>query len=230
MNLQLLFEQTSLMFFEMDLLSKIIISILVVFSVISWTIIFEKTFRFTILKSKTNKFFEIFWSGKNIYDIYEKYKENINCPIVSIFIEVMKELKNFENTKEATSLEYVSDKIYDLMSVSISKSIQKLRSGMTFMNVVASTSTYFGLLGMVWNVSQSFKIISIMKEATLTNLAPGINTSLIVTVIGLVSAIPALIAYQVIGSKINNIEEDLNNFSLEFLGILTKEMEKDEDE
>lgn len=230
MNLQLLFEQTSLMFFEMDLLSKIIISILVIFSVISWTIIFEKTFRFTILKSKTNKFFEIFWSGKNIYDIYEKYKENINCPIVSIFIEVMKELKNFENTKEATSLEYVSDKIYDLMSVSISKSIQKLRSGMTFMNVVASTSTYFGLLGMVWNVSQSFKIISIMKEATLTNLAPGINTSLIVTVIGLVSAIPALIAYQVIGSKINNIEEDLNNFSLEFLGILTKEMEKDEDE
>ncbi len=230
MNLQLLFEQTSLMFFEMDLLSKIIISILVIFSVISWTIIFEKTFRFTILKSKTNKFFEIFWSGKNIYDIYEKYKENINCPIVSIFIEVMKELKNFENTKEATSLEYVSDKIYDLMSVSISKSIQKLRSGMTFMNVVASTSTYFGLLGMVWNVSQSFKIISIMKEATLTNLAPGINTSLIVTVVGLVSAIPALIAYQVIGSKINNIEEDLNNFSLEFLGILTKEMEKDEDE
>lgn len=230
MNLQLLFEQTSLMFFEMDLLSKIIISILVIFSVISWTIIFEKTFRFTILKSKTNKFFEIFWSGKNIYDIYEKYKENINCPIVSIFIEVMKELKNFENTKEATSLEYVSDKIYDLMSVSISKSIQKLRSGMTFINVVASTSTYFGLLGMVWNVSQSFKIISIMKEATLTNLAPGINTSLIVTVIGLVSAIPALIAYQVIGSKINNIEEDLNNFSLEFLGILTKEMEKDEDE
>ena len=201
-----------------------------IFSVISWTIIFEKTFRFTILKSKTNKFFEIFWSGKNIYDIYEKYKENINCPIVSIFIEVMKELKNFENTKEATSLEYVSDKIYDLMSVSISKSIQKLRSGMTFINVVASTSTYFGLLGMVWNVSQSFKIISIMKEATLTNLAPGINTSLIVTVIGLVSAIPALIAYQVIGSKINNIEEDLNNFSLEFLGILTKEMEKDEDE
>ena len=98
------------------------------------------------------------------------------------------------------------------------------------MNVVASTSTYFGLLGMVWNVSQSFKIISIMKEATLTNLAPGINTSLIVTVVGLVSAIPALIAYQVIGSKINNIEEDLNNFSLEFLGILTKEMEKDEDE
>ena len=94
MNLQLLFEQTSLMFFEMDLLSKIIISILVIFSVISWTIIFEKTFRFTILKSKTNKFFEIFWSGKNIYDIYEKYKENINCPIVSIFIEVMKELKN----------------------------------------------------------------------------------------------------------------------------------------
>lgn len=230
MNLQLLFKQTSLMFFEMDLLSKIIISILVIFSVISWTIIFEKTFRFTILKSKTNKFFEIFWSGKNIYDIYEKYKENINCPIVSIFIEVMKELKNFENTKETTSLEYVSDKIYDLMSVSISKSIQKLRSGMTFMNVVASTSTYFGLLGMVWNVSQSFKIISIMKEATLTNLAPGINTSLIVTVIGLVSAIPALIAYQVIGSKINNIEEDLNNFSLEFLGILTKEMEKDEDE
>ena len=230
MNLQLLFEQTSLMFFEMDLLSKIIISILVIFSVISWTIIFEKTFRFTILKSKTNKFFEIFWSGKNIYDIYEKYKENINCPIVSIFIEVMKELKNFENTKEATSLEYVSDKIYDLMSVSISKSIQKLRSGTTFMNVVASTSTYFGLLGMVWNVSQSFKIISIMKEATLTNLAPGINTSLIVTVVGLVSAIPALIAYQVIGSKINNIEEDLNNFSLEFLGILTKEMEKDEDE
>ena len=69
-----------------------------------------------------------------------------------------------------------------------------------------------------------------MKEATLTNLAPGINTSLIVTVVGLVSAIPALIAYQVIGSKINNIEEDLNNFSLEFLGILTKEMEKDEDE
>ena len=230
MNLQLLFEQTSLMFFEMDLLSKIIISILVIFSVISWTIIFEKTFRFTILKSKTNKFFEIFWSGKNIYDIYEKYKENINCPIVSIFIEVMKELKNFENTKEATSLEYVSDKIYDLMSVSISKSIQKLRSGMTFMNVVASTSTYFGLLGMVWNVSQSFKIISIMKEATLTNLAPGINTSLIVTVVGLVSAIPALIDYQVIGSKINNIEEDLNNFSLGFLGILTKEMEKDEDE
>lgn len=214
---------------ETDLFSKIIILILIVFSITSWALIFEKIFKLKILESRTDKFLRVFWSGENIHDIYKKYEKNINCPTILVFSEIMKNIDNIINSKDEIGVEYATEKAYDIMNVAISRSMQNIRSGMSIMNIIAATSTYFGLLGTVWGVSQSFKAISIMKEATLTNLAPGINSALTTTIFGLVAAIPALIAYQLISFKLNLVEENLNNFSLEFLNILSKELEADDD-
>lgn len=212
-----------------DILSKIIIIILTGFSLFSWALIFGKVFKIISINSRTDNFLKVFWSGENVHDIYQKYKDNITCPTVSVFSEVMKDIEGLVNTKDNVSVEYAAEKVYDIMTVAISRCMQNIRSGMQFMNIIATTSTYFGLLGTVWGVSQSFKAISIMKEATIANLAPGVNSALITTIFGLVSAIPALIAYQMINYKINLMEENLNNFSLEFLGILSKELEKEDD-
>lgn len=228
-NSKFLLVQLLLMLSDTDILSKFIIAILVIFSIVSWTLIFGKISKIISINSKNDKFIKTFWSGENIYDIYQKYKSNVNCPTVSVFFGVMKDIDDIVKTKDDISVEYAAEKAYDKMTVTISTTMQKIRSGMQYMNVIATTSTYFGLLGTVWGISQSFKTISIMKEATIANLAPGVNAALVTTILGLVSAVPALIAYQLINYKLNLIEENLNNFSLEFLGVLSKELEKDED-
>ncbi len=229
MNPKFLTIQLLSMLSDTDLLSKFIMAILVIFSIVSWTLIFGKISKIIATNSKNSKFIKVFWSGDNVYDIYQKYKDNVNCPAVSIFAEVMKDIDGIVSAKDVVSVEYAAEKAYDKMTVAISTTMQKIRSGMQYINVIATTSTYFGLLGTVWGISQSFKTISIMKEATVANLAPGVNAALITTIFGLVSAIPALIAYQLISYKLNLMEENLNNFSLEFLGVLSKELEKDED-
>ena len=221
--------QIASMLSNTDILSKIIMAILTIFSMVSWMIIFEKSFKIKVINSKTEKFIKVFWSGENVYDIYKKYKDEAGCPVVSVFCDVMKDVDGIAKTKNDVNVEYAIEKVYDAMCVTISKKMQNIRYGMQFMSVIATTSTYFGLLGTVWGISQSFRMVSFMKEATVANLAPGISAALVTTIFGLVSAIPALIAHQLINYKINLIEENLNNFSIEFVGVMSKELEKDDD-
>ena len=213
-----------------DFMTKLIIILLIAMSLYSWALIFEKLFKFRLLAIKTSKFEKIFWSGDMLEDIYQKVKNSARCPSVVIFVSAMQEWlnndiqsikKNNDNGRK-TSLK---ERLYDVMSVAGSRSIRKIKVGLNFLLVVGSVSTLFGLLGTVWGITSVFKAVSLVKDTTLATIAPGISSSLITTIFGMLTAIPALVAYYVIRGKIRNYEEELNNFSLEILSILSRELD-----
>lgn len=214
-----------------DMVSKIILAILLIFSIISWALIFEKIFKFRMLSMRTKQFEKIFWSGQLLEDIYKKTRNGHKYPSAFIFNVAMQEWENGDvleivkskNTEKKNSLK---DRIYDLMSVNLNKSILNLRYGLGFLLIVASTSTLFGLLGTVWGIMQSFQSISLMQNVSLVTIAPGITNALITTIAGLITAIPALIAYYIYNNKISNFETDMENFELELLTILSRELEQ----
>lgn len=225
MNVSYLEAQLLSIMSDIDILSKVILIVLGIFSIITWMIIFDKIFKFRLLGAKTKRFIKDFWSGIPIYDVYQKYKDDIECQSALVFKAAMDEWNNIKGT-DIGDANIILDRLYDTIMIANNRSMVKIKSGLTFVYIVASTATLFGLLGTVWGVSQSFKAISIMKEATLVALAPGINSALVTTIVGLITAINALITYNILRAKIISIEVELNNFSLELLNILSKEMEK----
>lgn len=231
MNTQIISLQFFTTLLQSDFLTKTIMLILLIFSIVSWTIIIEKFFKFKFLNIKTSKFEKTFWSGEMLEDIYHRVKENISCPSVIIFISAMQEwttaaTQSIVKSTDAIKKNSLKDRLYDIMFVAANRSMGKLKSGINFLLISSTTSTFFGLLGTVWGINQSFKSISMMKDASLMAIAPGVSAALLTTIMGLISAIPALISYYVIIHNINRYEEELNNFLLEILSVLSRELDK----
>ncbi len=213
-----------------DFLTKMIMFVLLIMSVVCWTIIFEKFFKFKLLSIKTSNFEKIFWSGDLLEDIYQKVKNSTKCPSIVVFISAMQEwsasdiqsiIKNNDNNKK-TSLK---ERLYDVMTVATNRSMNKLKTGMSILLIIGTTATLFGLLGTAWGMSTAFKNVSLVKDATIATIAPGISAALVTTIMGMLTAIPAIFAYYYIRSKINYYEDELDNFKLEVLSILSREMD-----
>lgn len=214
-----------------DGITKIVLGVLGFFSLFTWAIIFDKMSKFREVAIKHRQFLKIFWSGQILEDIYKKTKNNYKYPMAQVFNGAMQEWENANvleivqsgNVSKKNSLK---DRMYDIMSVKINKSLEKYKTGLGFLLIVASTSTLFGLFGTVWGIMRSFSDVVTAQTASLVVLAPGISASLITTIFGLISALPALIAYYIYNGKIANLEMELENFELELMSILSKELEQ----
>lgn len=214
-----------------DILTKIILITLLSFSLITWSIIFDKFFKFRYLQIKTNQFQKIFWSGQLLEDIYKRTKVGHRYTIAGIFNAAMQEWESsnvieIAQSKDVNRKNSLKDRIYDLMSITLTKSILKLKFGMNFLLIVASSATFFGLLGTVLGLMTSFQALSLMQAVTLITIAPGMTAALVTTVAGLVTAIPALIGYYVYSYKLKTFEIEMENFQLELLNILIRELEQ----
>ena len=214
-----------------DGLTIIIYLILVVYSIWSWSIIFDKIFKFRLLKIRTDKFNKLFWSGKMLEDIYAQVKTSANYPSAMIFVAAMQEWESsnvldiVQNNDSAKKVS-LKERISNLMDVALVKSMHKIKYGMTFLLVVSNTATFFGLFGTVWGLMSSFLSISSMQDSSLIVIAPGVSSALITTIFGLVAAIPATIFYNIYSIKINNLEDQMINFSSDVLTILSRELDQ----
>ena len=226
MNLQL-FDMIA----KSDGLTIIIYLILVVYSIWSWSIIFDKIFKFRLLKIRTDKFNKLFWSGKMLEDIYAHVKTSANYPSAMIFVAAMQEWESsnvldiVQNNDSAKKVS-LKERISNLMDVALVKSMHKIKYGMTFLLVVSNTATFFGLFGTVWGLMSSFLSISSMQDSSLIVIAPGVSSALITTIFGLIAAIPATIFYNIYSIKINNLEDQMINFSSDVLTILSRELDQ----
>ena len=213
-----------------DFLTKIIMFLLIIMSLYCWTIIFEKFFKFKLLSIKTSNFEKIFWSGDLLEDIYQKVKNSTKCPSIVIFVSAMQEwsaanIQNLIKNNDSARKEALKNRLYDVMTVAASRSMNKLKSGLSVLLVVGTTATLFGLLGTAWGISNAFRNIALMKDATIATVAPGISSALVTTILGMLTAIPATTAYYFIRSKLNSYEDELDNFKLEVLSILSREID-----
>lgn len=214
-----------------DAITMTIYIVLIMYSVWSWSIVFDKIFKFRLLKLKTERFDRLFWSGKMLEDIYKQVKSSANYPSAAIFCSIMQEWESSNvleivkdnNVDKKNSLK---ERLSSVMEVALVRSVSRLRYGMTFLLIVSTTATFLGLFGTVWGLLKSFLSISALQDTSLLVIAPGIADALITTVFGLIAAIPATIFYNVYNAKINNFEDQMINFGTDVLTILSRELDQ----
>jgi biopolymer transport protein TolQ len=213
---------------EADIIVQIVMAILILASLWSWSIIFDKIIKFKTLKNRSDKFEEVFESMM-LEDIYALAKENDNHPLSRIFLASIKEWEA-SNIKaiikgEAEKKNSLKERLANVMQIATNKSMQRLEAGLNFLAITGSATPFIGLFGTVWGIMSSFQGIAISKNTSLAVVAPGIAEALLATAFGLFAAIPAVFFYNIFSAKINQFIERANNFSAQLLNLLSRELD-----
>ena len=213
---------------QADLVVKIVLLLLVLASFWCWAIIFEKIMRMRRLKDKADRFEESFWSGGSLDDLYDHIDARPDDPMSAIFIAAMREWRRSSSQGQGQSggnRAGLTERIERVMSITLGREMQHLERYMIFLASVGSTAPFVGLFGTVWGIMNSFQSIALTKNTTLAVVAPGIAEALFATALGLVAAIPAVIAYNKLSNDIGRYAGRLEAFAGEFAAILSRQVE-----
>ena len=229
------------MFMEADFVVKFVILLLLFSSFWSWTIIFDKWYRFWLLKKKTDEFEEEFWSGDLLEKLYDRIKHTADHPMAKVFVSGMFErLRSRKKTKPKKStssanltlnVDYslkigLKERVFQAMNLARNRELGKLEKNLSFLATVGSTAPFVGLFGTVWGIMDSFQSIAMTKNTSLAVVAPGIAEALFATAVGLFAAIPAVIFYNKFTNNLNSFSDRLDEFSEEFGAIVSRELDE----
>ncbi|AAU37327.1 MULTISPECIES: protein TolQ [Basfia] len=213
------------LFIKASIVVQIVILILIAFSVISWTIIIQRSRVLTTALKDSSAFEDRFWSGEDLTKLYEGLSNRRDGLTGSeqIFYVGFKE---FSRLKQANpeAPESIIEGSSRAMNLTMNREIEELEGRIPFLATVASISPYIGLFGTVWGIMHAFMGLSGAKQATLQMVAPGIAEALIATAIGLFAAIPAVMAYNRLSLRLNKLEQNYGNFIDEFTTILHRQV------
>lgn len=216
------------MFMMADIVVKAVMLILVFSSVWCWAVIFEKRAMISKLNRRANKFEDAFWSGEPLDKLFQRVKKNANDPMLKTFCAGMEEWQNTVSTGIPGKKELqasLRQRVERAMAVAINREMERLEKGMTFLATVGSTAPFVGLFGTVWGIMNSFAAIAQSNNTSLAVVAPGIAEALFATALGLVAAIPAVIAYNGYTSRLGRYAGRLDDFTTEFMAILSRHLE-----
>jgi biopolymer transport protein TolQ len=217
------------LFVQSDAIVKLVMLILLLASFWSWAIIFDKVTRIRRLRQAASNFEESFWSGGSLDDLYERVGQRPPDPMTAVFSAAMREwrrsaAKNLLGTPGMrTSLQH---RIERVMSVTVGREMERVERFMAFLATVGSTAPFVGLFGTVWGIMDSFQSIAASKNTSLAVVAPGIAESLFATALGLVAAIPAVIAYNKLSTDFGRYAGRLEAFATEFSAILSRQLDE----
>ncbi|MBK66868.1 MAG: protein TolQ [Rickettsiales bacterium] len=219
------------LFWQADLIVKIVMLMLIAASIWCWAIIFDKYLTLKSLKSKGRSFEKQFWSGESLEKLYEKTSKKPTDPMCRTFNAGMKEWKlanekGLSGTGSAQASMSVQQRLEKAMDISISRDMERLEKSMTVLASVGSTAPFVGLFGTVWGIMNSFTAIAASNTTNLAVVAPGIAEALFATALGLVAAIPAVIAYNKFSTDIGRYGDSLDSFATEFSTILSRYMDE----
>ena len=216
---------------EANILVQLVMLLLLVASVVSWTMIVSKWKTIKDARSHADQFEDQFWSGSNLATLYENVKQKGNpVGMEHIFASGFREYVRLHQ-KQRVSPIAITDTALRSMKVAMSREIEELEHYLSFLATVGSTAPYVGLFGTVWGIMNAFRALSDVQQATLAAVAPGIAEALIATAMGLFAAIPAVIAYNRYSSDVERLVLRYDNFVEEFTALLqrqaiTKDIEK----
>ena len=202
------------LFLRADIIVKSVIIILIICSVYSWAVIIEKFRLFKKINKSSEEFEEEFWSSKSAETFYNNLPNNIEDPMALVFQDAM------EGLLKKKSKSNLSERMEALLENGIEKQMSKIDKGFTFLATVGSTAPFIGLFGTVWGIMNSFQSIAISRNTSLAIVAPGIAEALFATALGLLAAIPAVVAYNKFNTESNRYSQKLENFSKRFLTII----------
>ena len=202
------------LFIRADFIVKSVILMLIGCSIYSWAIIFEKFRLFKKINLESEEFEEKFWKSKSAETFYNSLPVNLENPMVLLFKDSMQTLLKAKNKSN------LNERMSSVLEVNIEKQIVTLEKGFTFLATVGSTAPFIGLFGTVWGIMNSFQSIAISRNTSLAIVAPGIAEALFATALGLLAAIPAVIAYNKYNNDSKKYSQKLENFSKRFLSII----------
>jgi biopolymer transport protein TolQ len=204
------------LFIRADFIVKSVIIILIAASVYSWALIFEKYKLFKKIEKTTTSFEEKFWKSKSAESFYNNLTNTAKDPVANIFQSAMVEL--IKTKSKSSSVQ--SARVSRVIEISADKEIKLIEKHFTFLATVGSTAPFIGLFGTVWGIMNSFQSIAISRNTSLAIVAPGIAEALFATALGLLAAIPAVVAYNKFNSDSKKYSSRIENFSKRFLSII----------
>ena len=207
------------LFFRADPIDKLVIFGLFIASIWSWAIIINKIKMIRKMNNVTKKFEDLFWASSSLEDLYTNTESKNDNPMIAIFNKSMIEWLKLRNSKIKDRIE---NRLNNVLVSSINNEITKLEKNMIFLASLGSAAPFVGLFGTVWGIMNSFQAIGITKNTSLAVVAPGIAEALFATALGLIAAIPAVIAYNKISSVFDNYSIRLETFAQEFVNRVTK--------
>jgi len=216
-----------MLFLKADLIVKLVMLVLIVASVWCWAIIIEKSLRLKRLNSEAAEFEGSFWSGGSLDTLYDKIGTLPKDPMAAIFVSAMKEWRRSIDSG-VTSAEHgssLTDRIDRVMDVTLNREIERVERQITILASTGSTAPFIGLFGTVWGIMNSFQSIAISKNTSLAVVAPGIAEALFATALGLLAAVPAVIAYNKISKDVDRYAARLEDFSSEFSAIISRQLD-----
>ena len=202
------------LFIRADIIVKSVIIILIVSSIYSWAIIFEKIKLFKKINLSSQDFENKFWKSKSAESFYNNLPTKVEDPMTNVFKNSMQVLLK---SKRSSTLD---EKVSTMLEINIEQQMEKIEKKYTFLATVGSTAPFIGLFGTVWGIMNSFQSIAISRNTSLAIVAPGIAEALFATALGLLAAIPAVVAFNKFTSDSKKYSQKLENFSKRFLSII----------
>ena len=202
------------LFLRADIIVKSVMIILVIFSIYSWAIIFDKIRLFRKINKSAEEFEEKFWKSKSAETFYNNLPSATNDPMAELFKSSM------QMVMKSRSKSNLSERLTGVLEANIEKQMTNVDKNYTFLATVGSTAPFIGLFGTVWGIMNSFQSIAISRNTSLAIVAPGIAEALFATALGLLAAIPAVIAYNKFSNDSKKYSQKLENFSKRFISII----------
>ncbi|MEZ8027908.1 protein TolQ [Enterovibrio norvegicus] len=212
------------LFLQASLLVKAVMLVLLGMSIVSWAMIIKRSQILSQATAKAERFEDRFWSGMDLSQLFQEVQARKDQLTGSeqIFYSGFKEFARLHRSNGKVP-EAVMEGTGRAMRVSLSKEVESLETNLPFLATVGSISPYIGLFGTVWGIMHAFIALGAVKQATLAMVAPGIAEALVATAMGLFAAIPAVMAYNKLTSKVGKLENNYVNFMEEFSSILHRQ-------
>jgi len=215
------------LFLQADLVVKTVMLLLLMASVWVWAIVFEKVTTLRRANRAATAFEDRFWSGGSLDELYEREGARPTHPVAAVFGAAMGEWRRSAQAAGADiSRGGVRDRVDRTVAVTIQREMDRMERWMVFLASVGSTAPFIGLFGTVWGIMRSFSAIATSRNTNLSVVAPGIAEALFATAIGLVAAIPAVLAYNKISTDLARFAARMEGFGSEFTGILSRQSEE----
>ncbi len=217
------------LFLRADVVVKVVIVLLFFASIWCWAIIFEKILGLRRLNARAADFESAFWSGSSLDELYDRIGARPGDPMSAVFVTAMQEWRRSlakgltQNESTRASLQ---ERIERVMQIATVRELDRAERNMTFLASTGATAPFIGLFGTVWGIMNSFQSIALSKNTSLVVVAPGIAEALFATALGLLAAIPAVVAYNKLSKDLTRYAERLDSFAGEFSAILSRQMEE----
>ena len=204
------------LFMRADFVVKFVIILLIASSIFSWALIFDKFKLFKNINKSTEDFEKKFWKAKSAENFNSNLPVNSKDPATLIFKAAMAEL--LKTKRQSASIQ--SARVERILEIATDNELKKVEKNFTYLATIGSTAPFIGLFGTVWGIMNSFQSIAISRNTSLAIVAPGIAEALFATALGLLAAIPAVVAYNKFNSDSRRYFSRIDNFSKRFLSII----------